>query len=578
MFQDGGSLPGFAAATGYFQLRQIDAEAQANQQVFDFLLDAGRRGLNYLSDTLYPATSTTTPGQHSLDLSTIRAFAGTSVEGNQLVLNLHGGDGGTGTLALDMASGTSSLNYGGDRFTFVNGVTGIKQDQNGLVFELEASQSGVARAIDFNSLGGQAAIQLGNGSAVTVAAGSQISIGSDNVRASTFDDNGALEKQQDVFTTGTTAIKYLDPRNTHPYNELNVTKGADGQITAAQLQLEQNVIAAGGSIGQLFGSAIGNALAPNDPFQRILTTTVAGLIGQKLLQTFTASLTLDASRFVLSDFASVSGLDVAHAGIGAISSFLTAELGHEMGLTGLSGQLFNGIAGGVTGSVLNQVVDKIGTGVSFDAAIGAIQWGTAVTQAGYNVASIVGSYLGQELVPAQTHEGAVGGQLLGAVGSAIGISIVLANALGTVLNFIIPNSAFTAGWAATFARVKELGLGQLHGSDFIGGVVGWLNSVNKAGLGAEAVLDEFKVTTDTSHWLVEWRDDGDGINEFHHDWILEATSDHPNAGMDSLLFGSGIAHSDRNRRAKARGVLRLGGWRRAQRVRTQYDLFSKKFA
>ena len=153
--------------------------------------------------------------------------------------------------------------------------------------------------------------------------------------------------------------------------------------------LDQNIIAAGGSVGQIFGSAIGRALAPNNQFAQLAAGTVAGLIGQKLLQTFTASLTLDASRFVAGDFASVSGLDVANAGIGAISSFLTAELGHELGFTGLAGELFNAGAGGVTGSVLNQVTTKIATGASFDAAIGAINWSTAATQAGYNISAAV---------------------------------------------------------------------------------------------------------------------------------------------------------------------------------------------
>ena len=51
------------------------------------------------------------------------------------------------------------------------------------------------------------------------------------MRASTFDGNNALEKQQDVFTNGTTAIKYLDTRNTHPYNQLEISEGADGKVT-----------------------------------------------------------------------------------------------------------------------------------------------------------------------------------------------------------------------------------------------------------------------------------------------------------------------------------------------------------
>jgi hypothetical protein len=42
------------------------------------------------------------------------------------------------------------------------------------------------------------------------------------------------------------------------------------------------------------------------------------------------------------------------------------------------------------------------------------------------------------LAPAETHQGAVGGQLLGAVGSAIGISAALSGALGAVLGFIAP--------------------------------------------------------------------------------------------------------------------------------------------
>jgi hypothetical protein len=49
-----------------------------------------------------------------------------------------------------------------------------------------------------------------------------------------------------------------------------------------------------------------------------------------------------------------------------------------------------------------------------------------------------------------------------------------------------PNSAFTAGWIATFARVKELGLNHVNASDFTGGLVGYLDSVSKAGLGAWA--------------------------------------------------------------------------------------------
>src|ERR1700754_864584 len=739
-----------------------------------------------------------------------------------------------------------------------------------------------------------------------------------SLKVSTFDDEGVLESQRDVFANGTSTktvfdtgtepwskdtsefnvyqrlqsqrvdfdngsqqIKKYDPDNNHPYKQLDVTKGPNGEISAAQLQLEANIIAAGGSVGQIFGSALGRALAPDHQFAELAVGTVAGLIGQKLLQTFTASLTLDASRFVAGKFADVTGLDVAHAGIGAISSFLTAELGRALHLTGFGAELFNGAVGGVTGSVLNQIVDKVAAGYSFDAAVGFINWGTAATQAGYNISSAAGSFLAHAFVPAQSHEGAVGGQLLGAVGSALGLSAVLNATITGFMGFLIPglgsffgtivgtmlgdaiagdpvypmayhdvrilgadyhftsrlvgtdnhgnaavseemgdqvaaiansyldavhgagihfsgkvmtgynagaapyqyiagwfpngtevaahfanaaeaiqegvrellvnteviggdllvkrahqafingphpapteiapdftdliklsgdlsvaqdyqnylnnreainalmaanpDTAFTAGWIATFARVNDLGLNQVHGSDFTGGLVGFLDSVNKAGLGAEAanaivkrgsdnsviveikvdngaevpgalsvfadhmtvtsdasgqtlqfivdngvnasgtlllgpgasgtgghdimvggaaddtfhggvgwdfidggagsdhlygqdgndilrggrgndflfgglgndtyvftrgdgadtVLDDYTVTTDTSHWKDEMRDeDGDGTNEFHHDWIPETTTDHRDAGTDTLVFGPGIARSD----------------------------------
>ena len=46
---------------------------------------------------------------------------------------------------------------------------------------------------------------------------------------------------------------------------------------------------------------------------------------------------------------------------------------------------------------------------------------------------------------------------------------------------LYPNSAFTAGWAATFARVKDLGLNHVNPSDFLGGLVGYLDSSTRPG-------------------------------------------------------------------------------------------------
>jgi hypothetical protein len=263
-------------------------------------------------------------------------------------------------------------------------------------------------------------------------------------QTSAFDTSGDLKAKQDVFTTGTTAIKYLDTRNTHPYNELDVDTDSTGKPTAVQMKIDgQNVTAAAASVGQVLGSALGRALAPNNQFGQIAIGTVAGAIGQQLAQAFAASLQTNAATFNLAGAFSDFHISIAGAGAGAVASFLTAELGHALGLSGFQEQLFNATIGTLANGVANRIASDLAH-LTFDSAIGAIDWGSAVNGAlagaagniEPNIAAVLGAYLGHELEPAQTHEGAVGGQLLGAVGSAIGIA--LGTGLGAVLNFIIP--------------------------------------------------------------------------------------------------------------------------------------------
>jgi hypothetical protein len=310
-----------------------------------------------------------------------------------------------------------------------------------LVVGLDPDSSGGARQIVFDPQAGTATILVGNGSGVTVAAGSQISVGSGSVRASTFDDNGALEKQEDVFTNGTTAIKYLDTRNTHPYAELDIDEDATGKPIDVQMKLDgqpNNTTADFSSVGQVLGSALGRALAPNNQFVQLVAGTVVGAVGQKLAQAFAASLTTNGAAFDLSRTFADFNISIASAGASSIASFLVAELGTALHLDGFGGQLFNASAGGFAGSVASQVASKMAQGASFDLAIGTINFADAAASAAYGVSALFGSFLAHEFVPAQTHEGAVAGQLFGAIGSAAGISAALSGALGTVLGFIAP--------------------------------------------------------------------------------------------------------------------------------------------
>jgi hypothetical protein len=268
--------------------------------------------------------------------------------------------------------------------------------------------------------------------------------GIEHIKISSYGD-GALEKQQDVFTNGTTAIKYLDTKNTHPYSELEISEDSTGKVTAAKPKIDgqpsNNVDFS--AVGQVLGSALGRALAPNNQFVHIAAGTVAGAIGQKLAQAFSGSLLTNAAQVDFSSAFADFDISLAGAGAGSVASFLTAELGHALGLTGFNSELFSASIGSLASGVANKIAtEMLSNHLSFEAAIGTINFGSAAISAGYSISGAIGGYLGRELVPAQTHEGAVGGQLLGAVGSAVGISIALSNvigtALGSVLNFIVP--------------------------------------------------------------------------------------------------------------------------------------------
>jgi hypothetical protein len=255
-----------------------------------------------------------------------------------------------------------------------------------------------------------------------------------------FDLNDVLQLQQQVLRAGGNFLKIYDPNNTHPYTELDIAEDATGKVTAAQLKLDgqPNTPADFSAVGQVLGSALGRALAPNNQFVQLAAGTVIGAVGQKLAQAFAASLTTDGATFDFSRTFADFNVSIAGAGASSVASFLVAELGTALHLDGFGGQLFNASAGGFAGSVASQVATKMAAGASFDVAIGTLNFASAATNAAYGVSALFGSFLAHEFVPAQTHEGAAGGQLLGAVGSAIGISAALSGALGTVLGFIVP--------------------------------------------------------------------------------------------------------------------------------------------
>jgi hypothetical protein len=160
--------------------------------------------------------------------------------------------------------------------------------------------------------------------------------------------------------------------------------------------------------------------------------TVAGYVGQKFVQALIDGPgAIDLSQIDLGDVFFGQGVSLAGAGLGAASSFLTAELATSIGLNGVGAQMFNAAVGGYLGSVLNQVRAQ-----GFNVLTAVVDWNMALHASEVNIASAFGSFLAHQFVHPESQFGAVGGQLAGAIGSALAYSFSLG--LTTALNVFLP--------------------------------------------------------------------------------------------------------------------------------------------
>jgi hypothetical protein len=425
-----------------------------------------------------------------------------------------------------------------------------------------------------------------------------------------FDAYQRLQSQRVVLDGGGQQVKEYDPNNTHPYNELDVSKDSTGKVTTAQVVLDQRFISAGVSIGQIFGSALGSALAGSGQLGKLVGGVAGGaigsLIGQKFAQVVATSLTADLSKVSLADVFAGQNLNIAGAGIGAVSSFLTAELGNALQIPGFGGQLFNAAANGFTLSVLSQVTSKITAGLTFEAAVAAIDWSGAVSgaigAAGLHIDNLLGSYLGQLLVPAKSHAGAVGGQLLGAIGSFLlpGIGSLLGTILGTVIFDAFGNTPHPA--ATDLLDQAEDHYGVRNYQSFEGGsydvpdqmavpalaiINGYLSAVKGAALDHSKQVTLGYQTDPSPSYIVGVPDHPAAAVFFMPGFAVQAAAldvlQHTEViGGDLLLTrahqNSNRLDRNRNRGATGQRPIRGSGWRPAKGAAANMACIQKRFA
>jgi Ca2+-binding RTX toxin-like protein len=193
----------------------------------------------------------------------------------------------------------------------------------------------------------------------------------------------------------------------------------------------------GGQLGLALGSAIGKRLS-SDPFEQVLASgtlsTALGAAGEfidKRLGGTTSTHILDKG---LESFGESLLENIKGAAVGALSSFLTAELVKALNIDGIPGEVANSLGGAVVTQILNNI-PRIGEAIrGADNAI--VGHRGLFTDIGPSlIASAAASYLGGKLADAIYSPQSVGGQIGSAVGAAYGgwvASTILASGLNPV--------------------------------------------------------------------------------------------------------------------------------------------------
>ncbi len=211
---------------------------------------------------------------------------------------------------------------------------------------------------------------------------------------------GVLQSQKEVFDSGNQLLKLYDADNHKIAQEVDVDEDAQGNIDAVNVILNSPVVQAGGSIGEVFGSAIGRALAAATTRSRSSRPAPwSAPSARRSERTSPRAISISNACRSISRRPSAVSASGRRRGAGSIASFLTAELGTALHLNGLARSCSTRLSAAITGSVLNQMV------TSSVEHLRRRDWrhqlDPAFDQAEVGIAIALGSILAHELVTAQ---------------------------------------------------------------------------------------------------------------------------------------------------------------------------------
>jgi hypothetical protein len=211
--------------------------------------------------------------------------------------------------------------------------------------------------------------------------------------------------------------------------------------------------------GGILGQQLGYRLAKGNVLVGIVSSATLQTIGDNLGDVFDGLVgrqsVENATKDAFATFGDEFLTNLRSAGLGAISSFLTAELINALGVEGFAGELANTTAG----TVIGQIVTNIANGVA-NPLTGVVS--------GAALASAIGSFLGTKLANEIHAFESIGGQIGSAVGvAAVGVYASTTSVFGSPLIAVAFSNPGTAVLAVAAFAAAAL-IGGLIGSVFGG--------------------------------------------------------------------------------------------------------------
>ena len=205
----------------------------------------------------------------------------------------------------------------------------------------------------------------------------------------------------------------VDPAN--PKSGVTVVTRYDGnRPVSTDIRINNNPVGVEISdFGSILGSQLGYRLAGGNLLFGIVSSSVLKTLGDNLGDVLDGVIGRQSTTNAVDDAFATTGQEflgnLKSAGVGALSSFLTAQLVNAVGLDGFAGELGNSAAGYVIGQFASQLLIE---GSNIAEALRSLDW----TQFGNAVGGFLGAKLASEIVKFDT----VGGQIGSAVGAALG--------------------------------------------------------------------------------------------------------------------------------------------------------------